>query len=161
MLGTILRNSMLDQFSREADLVLDGAVRPAGLPGTAGGAWPGFNLWREGDRLIAESEIPGYGPDDVEILATADTISVRGRRESGVPESATPLRVERSVSRFERSLRLPLEIDSDSVEAELRHGVLRIVMELAETAKARRVRVRALGAAPQRNALPSSGEAGT
>lgn len=158
MLGTILRNSVLDQFSREMDRALDSGVRPAGAPPVG---WPGFNLWREGDRVIAESEIPGFGPDDIEVFATADTITVRGRRESGVPESAAALRVERSVSRFERALRLPVEIDSDSVQADLRHGVLRISMDLAESARARRVRVRAIEGAPARNALPSGSDPST
>jgi HSP20 family protein len=138
------------QISREMDRIL--AASPA-RPAPAN--WPGLNLWRDAEAIVAEAEVPGFRAQDVEVTVTDDTLTVRGTRSAGVPENAVAIRVERSVSRFERSVRLPAPVDADAVSATLTDGVLRVTMPLAAAARPRRIEVRALDGAARREALPS------
>ena len=139
---------------REMDELLE-AQSFAPFASSRQAGWPGVNLWRDGDQLIAEAEIPGFREDDVEVMAVENSLTIRGRRTDAGPQGATPMRVERSLSEFERWLRLPVEVDADAVEATLEHGVLRVTLPIAESARPRRVRVKALEGRPTREALPA------
>jgi len=106
-----------------------------------GGAWPGLNVWRSTEDLVVETEIPGFRREDIEVLATEDTLTIRGRREPTAPEGATALRIERSVNRFERSVRLPVVVDPNGVTATVTDGVLRVALPIGEAARPRRIEV--------------------
>jgi HSP20 family protein len=128
-----------DRLTREMSQLL---AQPAA---GAHSAAPAMNVWREGDVFVAEAEIPGFSMEDVEILATEDTLTIRGRRENTQPQAATPLHVERALTSFERTLRLGVEIDVESTKASLQNGVLRVTMPIAEQALPRRIEVVTIG----------------
>lgn len=156
---TAIRRSAFDSFADEIGRLFE--LASGGVPGArsrsvSSPAWPGVNVWREGDDIVAEAEVPGFTMDSIEVLATGDTLTLRGARESSAPEHGGAVRVERTVRRFDRSLRLPVEIDADNVDATLSYGVLRVTMPVAETARSTRVRVRSLDGSRSREALPSS-----
>ena len=145
MLTPMLRTAPIGSLAREMDRLFDGATRTH--------VWPALNVWRDRDDLVVEAEIPGFRL--LEVLATEDTLTLRGERTVGRPQNATALRLERSVNRFERSLRLPVEIDADRVTASLDDGVLRITLPVAEAARPRRVTVTSIGSGA-RAELPAS-----
>ncbi len=118
--------------------------------------WPGLNLWRDGDNIVAEGEVPGFRHEDLEILATEDTLTIRGQRAKSVPENANALRVERSVRRFERSVQLPIQINAETVQATLADGVLRLTMPVVEAARPRRIPLKAIQPAQSQPALTGS-----
>jgi len=149
------RNSVFGQIARDMDRLFESvATRP--MVDSASRTWPGMNVWRDGDDIVAEAEIPGFRMEDIEVLATEHMLTIRGQRRSSTPENATALRIERSVSRFERSLHLPVEIDPDRVRATLADGVLRVTLPVAEAARPRRVQIQSLASTPAREALPTS-----
>jgi HSP20 family protein len=113
----------------------------AGLAPTAPGAAPGVNIWRESDAIVLEAEVPGFAREDIEILTTADSVKLRGRREASRPAGAAALRVERVATQFERAFRLPVEIDGESAEATLQQGVLRVRLPIAAVARPRRIQI--------------------
>jgi len=153
----ISRNAGFDAISREMDRLFEAATtRPVLASAVAATAprWPVVNLFRHDDRFVVEAEIPGFRMEDVEVLVDGETLILRGTRDAGVPEGATPLRLERSASRFERSFRLPAPVDAAAVEATLEAGVLRVEMPLAEAVRPRRVEVRSLSTPATTEALP-------
>ncbi|MGP1346220.1 MAG: Hsp20/alpha crystallin family protein [Phycisphaerales bacterium] len=163
MLGIFNSPVSLDRVAREFDRAMEQAL-VGGVQRRAGGAataWPGVNAWRDGDEIVAEAEIPGFRLEDIEVLATEDALTLRGRRELRGPEGGTALRLERSVREFDRTLRLPIQIDPDGVRASLVNGVLRVSMPVARAARPRRIAIEAApvvdGAAGARESLPGSG----
>jgi len=158
---SIGRDSMIGQIARDLsqdwDRLFDTAA-PAQMASASSRGWPGMNMWRAGDNIVAEAEIPGFRMEDIEVLANEHTLTLRGQRQNSAPDNATALRLERSVSRFERSLRLPLEINPDQVRATLANGVLRVTLPIAEAARPKRIQIQALGSHPTREALPASPE---
>lgn len=169
MFNTLLpisaRPVSLGQLARDVDRLFEmtSRVAPSFNQGTHA-AWPGLNAWQDGSDFIVEAEIPGFSIDDIQVDVSEDTITVRGQREQHTPEGATTLRRERSVSRFERSLRLPAPIDAEGVDASLTNGVLQIRMPIAQSARPRRVQIKAgqqgqIGSASSsRGALPGKPE---
>jgi HSP20 family protein len=94
--------------------------------------------------------LPGISPDKVDIDIVGRTLRVRGQRTT--EEKAEPVMSEITYGRFEREFTLPEEIDAQYVQATYRHGMLELVLPLAEGAKPHRVAVKAAPEGKQLNA---------
>jgi HSP20 family protein len=91
--------------------------------------------------------VPGISPDKIDIDVVGRTLRVKGERTTG--EKAEPVVGEISYGRFEREFTLPEEIDARHVEATYRHGMLELVLPLAEGAKPYRIEIKAAPEARQ------------
>lgn len=107
------------------------------------GAIPALNVWEHEDTLRVEAEVPGVKLEDMEIFAVGAELTIKGRRVvSNEPKSGF-LRRERGVGEFTRVITLPVEVATDKVEAVLQDGVLTITLPKAESAKPRRIALKA------------------
>ena len=104
--------------------------------------FPALNIWEDGDKLVAEAEVPGLKLEDIELLAIGTELTIKGRRLEIDEPNMSLHRQERGVGEFSRTITLPVEIDSSKVEATLRDGVLTIVLPKAEPARARKIPVK-------------------
>lgn len=105
---------------------------------------PPVNLAQDGANLYAELELPGVAPENLEILAQGDTLTIKGSRQIVRDESTRQvIRSERVSGSFERTLTLPVEIDSDKVSATLKDGVLTITLPKAQAVLPRKIAVNA------------------
>jgi HSP20 family protein len=102
---------------------------------------PAVNAWETDDALKVELELPGVQSDQIELSVVGDELSIKVDRPDAEPQGATYHRRERGVGTFARVVRLPLEVDPDRVEAELRYGVLTITLPKAESARPRKIEV--------------------
>ena len=89
---------------------------------------PAANVWEQDDALLVEMEVPGIKSDQVDISVAGGELSVKINRPEIVQEGVTYHRRERPVGSLTRVLRLPVEVDANRVEAELRDGVLLITL---------------------------------
>ena len=105
---------------------------------------PAVNVWEEGDAAVLEAELPGVEFKDLEIFVTGGNhLTVKGVRKPLVPDKGVWHRQERPVGTFSRSLTLPYMIDADKVEAKLDNGVLRVRLPKHESARPRKITVKA------------------
>lgn len=89
----------------------------------------------EGEVLV-KAELPGVSKDNLEVEATADSLSIRAQAsEEREEKEATYHRRERVWQRYERVIPLPAEIVSDQVKAKLSDGVLEVRAPKTEPAK--------------------------
>lgn len=136
----------LGRFRNEMDRLLsDFLGRSAGMAEieeTSRG-FPAVNVWQQDDEVFVEAEVPGLKSGDIEISVVGNGLSLKGRRPDVPPEQAKFHRRERGVGDFNRVLRLPVEVDSEKVQAKLADGVLLITLPKAEAAKPRRIPVSA------------------
>jgi HSP20 family protein len=102
---------------------------------------PAANVWEQGDALLIEMELPGIKSDQIDIAVAEGELSVKVDRPEAAQEGITYHRRERPVGSFTRILRLPVAVNADRVEAELRDGVLLITLPKAESAKPRKINV--------------------
>ena len=102
---------------------------------------PAADVRRDGETWKVSLTLPGISPDNVDIDIVGRTLRVRGERTAD--EKAEPVISEITYGRFEREFTLPEEIDAPHVQATYRHGMLELVLPVAEGAKPHRIAVKA------------------
>ncbi len=105
------------------------------------------DLWETKDAYHLRADLPGVTPDELEINATSDSISISGevKGQADVTEDGW-LRQERRVGKFQRAFSLPIAIDPTTVEATVENGVLSLLLPKAESTKPRTIKVNATNA---------------
>jgi HSP20 family protein len=91
-------------------------------------------------------ELPGVSSEDFDLTITDDTLTVKGEKKSEQEKEEKGYHVtERSYGRFERSFRLPEEVNTDKVDASFDKGVLQITLPKRPEAqrKTRKISVKA------------------
>jgi HSP20 family protein len=134
--------NQLQQFQNEMNRLFDrwGNATPFG--GVA--AYPAVNVWEEGDQVCLEAELPGLNLKDLEIYVTGgNQLTLKGERKPSAPEKGLWHRQERVFGSFNRSLTLPYPVDPDKVDARLENGVLTVKLTKHESARPRKIPVKA------------------
>lgn len=90
--------------------------------------------------------LPGVQPQDVNVMATGNTLSIRAQRKEEIelPREDYLLR-ERLPGTFSRSVTFPSPVNANEVNASLEHGVLTVRLPKSAEARPRRVEVQAGG----------------
>ena len=79
----------------------------------------------DADAITLSIDVPGLKADEIEIHLDGNTLTVRGeRRPPYTDEDGRPERLERPFGAFERTLRLPDDIEADRIEGTISRGVL-------------------------------------
>ena len=111
-------------------------------PGTAGtGAFPAVNVFSKQDDCVVTAELPGVDKSDIEIDVKGNQVRIRGTKKIVHDDAASVHRRERLSGQFDRTLGIPIEVDSDRVTARYQDGVLFIHLPRAESDKARSVSI--------------------
>jgi HSP20 family protein len=113
------------------------------LPSVNSRTFPAINVWEENDNLHAEAEVPGMAVEDLSISVVGRELTISGERKDRGKEGTTYHRRERGTGEFTRVIRLPFDVDSSRVDANLRDGVLQITLPKSEAAKPRKIQVNA------------------
>lgn len=145
MTSLIVREPFRDMLSlREAmdKLFEESFVGPRWMPfGGDGGALP-VDIYDSGESIVVSASIPGIKPEDIDISITGDTLTIKGETKfEEKVEKANYIRQERRFGRFERSLSLPTQVQSDKVEAVFENGVLNLTLPKAEEVKPKQIKV--------------------
>lgn len=85
--------------------------------------------------------LPGVIREDLELTAEEGLISIRGRRHWRQPEGWTTLYRESVDAPYELNLEHDNTVNTDSIHAELKEGVLRVSLPKTEAVKPRKITV--------------------
>ena len=97
-----------------------------------------------GEAFQVEAALPGLDIDKLDISIVGRRLTLAGEFASAdAPEGATWHRRERSAERFEKSLLLNANVDTEQVEATYEQGVLRITLPKAASALPKKISVKA------------------
>jgi len=131
------------QLRNEVDRLLTGFFGPApdGFLPAVFRTQPPINVWEQEDSLKVEMELPGVKSEQLDISVAGGELSIKVNRPDVAQEGGTYHRRERPVGAFSRIVRLPVEVDADRVEADLRDGVLTVTLPKSESAKPRKINV--------------------
>ena len=92
------------------------------------------------DAYVLEMDLPGVDKDDVDIEINGRELTVSGeikeKERAGILRRRT-----RKVGEFNYSVTMPMEIDAESVSADLDGGVLTITVPKSQKAKSRHIPV--------------------
>lgn len=101
------------------------------------------NAWEDEGKLFIETDLPGLSLEDIEILVEGgNELTIRGERQRPEEDEGNWLRQERLSGRFERSFRLPFEVDVDKIDALLKDGVLRVELPKRDEDLPRKIEIK-------------------
>jgi HSP20 family protein len=100
------------------------------LGGSDALSWtPPVDIYEADDSFVVTVEIPGVERDDVRVEVSGSELSISGNRGfDAVCSKESYHRLEGVRGRFRRSFSLPEPLDSARVTANLKDGVLRVVL---------------------------------
>jgi HSP20 family protein len=120
-----------------------GADPFAGLVSPTGAMFaPDMEVKETKDAYLIQADLPGVPMKDLEVSLVGSRLMVTGRREEEQRREDDRYFVyERSYGTFSRSFTLPEGADVDKLKAELKDGVLQIVIPKKAEVQARRIEV--------------------
>ncbi len=99
------------------------------------------NLYETKDEFVLQIPMPGVKPEDVEITAQQDTVSLKWEMHVAAPENATVHWSNLGSGQYQQSFTLPAAINPDRAEASYHDGILTLKLPKAEHARTRTVKV--------------------
>lgn len=105
-----------------------------------------LDVYQTKDNVIIRSTIAGVAEDDLDITIANDMVTIKGERKK--PEE---IRAEDYFYQecywgpFSRSIILPVDIDVEGVSAELKDGILTVILPKAAKAKTKKIKVKRPG----------------
>ena len=98
-----------------------------------------INVREDDDVFVLSALVPGLKADDLNIQILDDVVRIEG--EYRLDENQY-LMQELPHGSFSRTLRLPVAINADSVEAKIKDGVLTLTLPKAESSKPKRISIK-------------------
>ena len=102
-----------------------------------------MDVRRDNRELTVCASLPGFTPDSVDVSISPDRVlSVKASRQSEVTREGEEFLIrERRMGNFSRAIRLPGDLDLDSAQVSLEHGLLTVTVPVAEAAQTRRLTI--------------------
>jgi HSP20 family protein len=102
---------------------------------------PAFHVREDEHGYDITVQLPGVAKDGLEITAQADELTIVGRRAWTAPAGWTVLYRETPRADFGLTLTHDGDVDVEKSNAELKDGVLHLLLPKAEAAKPRRIAI--------------------
>jgi HSP20 family protein len=101
---------------------------------------PTFNVVERPDAYYISADLPGLKDEDIDVTIQDNHLVVSGSRSAEERKEGDTFYVyERRFGNFSRAFALPENADPESVDADLKHGVLEVRIAKRESAKPRKV----------------------
>jgi HSP20 family protein len=101
---------------------------------------PAVDVYQDKDQFTVYAELPGLKKEEIEISLNGETLTISGERKHEV-NADKGFRTERYFGKFQRSLTLPVSVNSEKVNATYKDGILKVVLPKAEAAKPKQIAV--------------------
>jgi len=113
------------------------------LSANAAREFPPIEIWSGEEGLLLRAELPGLGPDGIELSVVDQTLTLKGERPGPDPkEGESYHRREREAGRFVRTVELPYAVEQDRVQARFAEGVLEVDLPRAASLKPKKITVK-------------------
>jgi HSP20 family protein len=102
---------------------------------------PITDIFETDQALSVILEMPGVDKDNVDISVENDTLTIQGRIDYSKYEGLQPVYTEYNIGHYVRTFQISGKIDQGQISAELKDGVMKLVLPKAEKAKPRKIKV--------------------
>ena len=102
---------------------------------------PTADIYETPDALKVVLEMPGVDKSNVKVGVENAILTVEGRLDFSKYQDLQPLYTEYNIGHYSRSFRLTTKIDQGRIVAEMKEGVLSLVLPKADEAKSRTIQV--------------------
>lgn len=141
MVGTLTNTRLpksMDYMQREVDSLLDQFFGNS----RAAQAWYApASLWEGDEHFHIELEMPGVKHEDIDLTFEKGVLRITAERKPA-EEKRKYWHQERRFGRVERYVTLPESVDPESIEAELRDGVLHVTLAKKPESQPKKINVK-------------------
>lgn len=106
---------------------------------------PQVDIIERNNEIVVIADMPGVDERSVDITLEKNVLTIYGKVDFEVPKDHRLSLSEYGIGDYQRVFTLSDEVDRDNIHATVRNGVLKLVMPKAETAKTRKIPIRAEG----------------
>lgn len=104
---------------------------------------PATDICETESGVVIAVDMPGVGPDNVEITLEKRVLTIRGHDETARPEGYRPIYTEYGEGDYERVFSISEDIDEAGIKAAVHDGVLMLELPKSEPARPKRITVKA------------------
>lgn len=103
---------------------------------------PLVDIYEDKESVKITAELPGMTQKDVKITVHDGTLTLKGERKFEQEDrKENYYRIERSYGTFARSFTLPTTVDAEKIHANMKDGVLEVLLPKKEEAKPKEIEV--------------------
>ena len=104
---------------------------------------PAVSIRETKNSLIIEADIPGVKDEDIDVEIEDDKVILRGeRKHKEETKREDYYHMESSYGAFSRIITLPAYVDADRAEAQVKDGILEVVIPKVELKKAKKLSIK-------------------
>jgi HSP20 family protein len=131
-------SALQDQFNRMVESGLKASPDNSALTTWA----PAVDIYETENDLVLKADLPEVAEKDIDIRVENNMLTIHGERkfEESVKED-NYLRVERAYGSFSRSFSLPNTVDTESIKANYKNGVLTVELPKRAESKPKQVKI--------------------
>jgi HSP20 family protein len=103
---------------------------------------PTVDISETENQYEVNAEIPGLKKEDIKLSVEDNVLTLSGERKvEKETDKKNYHRIERAYGKFERSFRLPKEVDAENIKANYKNGVLTVQLPKTEAVKPKEIAV--------------------
>ena len=102
---------------------------------------PVTDIFETPETLTVVLEMPGVDRNSVEASVQDGVVTIEGRIDFSKYEGMQPMYTEYNVGHYARSFEISNKIDQSKINAQMKDGVVTIVLPKAEQAKPRKIEI--------------------
>lgn len=143
MMYKFLENTNGNSIWRDFDKLNEAITRSFLESGSVSStAYPALNVYTKEDEAFVHAFLPGVNRDDIDVSIKENILTIKGKKQDEELTEGTEVHIREIYSgEFSRSLELPFRIDAEKVSAELKDGVLGILIQRAEADKPKKIKI--------------------
>ena len=102
---------------------------------------PTTDVYTKDDQLMVEAHLPNFEQGDINIQVEGNTLVISAERHEKEEDKSKKYVVRESSSSFYRRIALPERADSDTIEAHLDDGILKVSVPLTPLPEPKKIAV--------------------
>jgi len=113
------------------------------MPGKDAEWAPRLDIAENEKEFIVKAEVPGIDSKDLDISVSGDVLKISGEKKAEHEEKKNNYhRIERSYGSFMRTVQMPAAVDSSAISAEMKNGVLEIMIPKKAVEERKKIEVK-------------------
>ena len=135
----------MSTLRQEMDNLMENFFGTTGLAEVVHANTPSLDVAETETAIEVTTDVPGYKAEEIHIDFGDGNLTISGEHKEEVPSEGHGkkyLRVERRMGQFSRSIALTCSIKEDKVKAELKDGVLSIILPKSDESRRRHVAIK-------------------
>lgn len=102
---------------------------------------PATDIYETGTHLVMVMDLPGVAQEEIDLTLKEEYVIISGKKKTKEDETKNYHRVERASGDFERRFKLPVEIDSENINATFQNGVLTVTFNKTEQKSSKKIEI--------------------